>query len=221
MRATRPAALLGVRTTFHCSLFFFPFPSSHPCMRIDPNMPTPPQRIPSPPDSNASGERSVGRTWIFDALWSLCTNRSVKLQVPDTILLRNGAPYRWISTNDNGFLSRKSLQIYANHEVDQIPSARGKSSIIDARLILNAIAAFPISSTGNKDDDEPVCCAWYHDHRSDQLGNPGMEIHELRNPGRNIHRSVSVAGGGYGGHSNHPPNERMRPPFQGRHPEAH
>ena len=138
-------------------------------MRIDPNMPTPPQRIPSPPDSNASGERSVGRTWIFDALWSLCTNRSVKLQVPDTILLRNGAPYRWISTNDNGFLSRKSLQIYANHEVDQIPSARGKSSIIDARLILNAIAAFPISSTGNKDDDEPVCCAWYHDHRSENL----------------------------------------------------
>ena len=50
--------------------------------------------------------------WAFAALWSsLCGSGSdrIKLCVPQTLLLRNGLPSKWLATDSNGYLIRKQI----------------------------------------------------------------------------------------------------------------
>ncbi len=45
--------------------------------------------------------------WVFQALWQHRTNSRAKVCIPDTVLIRDGAPYRWLFTSRHGEVVRK------------------------------------------------------------------------------------------------------------------
>ena len=45
--------------------------------------------------------------WIFQAIWKHHAEARAKVCVPDTVLIKDGAPYRWLFTSRQGTSTRR------------------------------------------------------------------------------------------------------------------
>ena len=103
--------------------------------------------------------------WVFAALWSsLCGSGSdrIKLCVPQTLLLRNGLPYKSLATDSNGYLVRKQIGPLL------VTAPKGLSSLVVRKQLIDVVDSF-----GPRYGDDTATCssfiAWHCDGRCEHV----------------------------------------------------
>ena len=103
--------------------------------------------------------------WVFAALWSsLCGSGSdrIKLCVPQTLLLRNGLPYKSLATDSNGYLVRKQIGPLL------VTAPKGLSSLVVRKQLIDVVDSF-----GPRYGDDTATCssfiAWHCDGRCEDV----------------------------------------------------
>ena len=55
----------------------------------------------------ASADGTMPEGWVFNAIWKHHADSRAKICIPDTVLIKEGSPYRWLFTSRAGEVVRK------------------------------------------------------------------------------------------------------------------
>ncbi len=126
-------------------------------------------------DSNSLGNEFKLRpgAWAFETLWKLAGERQVQLNVPDTVILYNGVPQKWLATRSR-ILVQRVLPMRpsdANGGAFQEVSAQAQADHLAScfAAIRAGFLQYLRSVATEAGADRPFALVWFHDGRQEIL----------------------------------------------------
>jgi len=127
-------------------------------------------------DANSLGNEFKLRpgAWVFETLWKLAGDDcSVQLNVPDTVILYNGVPRKWLATQHQ-ILVQRSLPLspsdMSGGALQDITAEKQAAHLAECFAAIRAGFASFLKSLGtNLAISAPFCLVWFQDGRQEIL----------------------------------------------------
>lgn len=126
---------------------------------------------PMPSRSNVHERNIVEWQFVFAALWSLCGQNSVKLAIPQTLLIRNGCAYKWLATDPmQGHLQRKQVgPLFIRPCSSTNQRGRSQRSRSVRKQLIDIVDSFGSGTNSDSRNSSTCIVCWYLDGRYEYI----------------------------------------------------